>query len=170
MEGAGEVTQRGLVRNSLHMRPDRIIVGEVRGSEAFDMLQAMNTGHNGSISTIHANSTRDALTRIENMVEMGNFSVPLRAIRAQIASALDLIVQIERLRDGSRRVTEITEICSMKGDAIGVNDVATFEYVDEDQPEGIKGQYQSSHAPPNFIAKLRHFGLDHLWLAALQSI
>ncbi|HKD75701.1 MAG TPA: CpaF family protein, partial [Ktedonobacterales bacterium] len=115
LEGTGQVTQRDLVRNALRMRPDRIIVGEVRGEEAFDMLQAMNTGHDGSISTVHANSARDALTRVENMVQMGQVNLPSRAIRAQIVAALDLIVQVERMRDGQRRVIQMSEVIGMEG-------------------------------------------------------
>ena len=109
------------------MRPDRIIIGEVRGGEAFDMLQAMNTGHDGSMSTIHANTTRDALTRIENMVQMGNMGLPSQAIRTQIVGAVDLIVQVERQRDGGRRVTQVTEVCGMEGDVITLNDIFQFE-------------------------------------------
>src|SRR5690349_11189985 len=118
IEGVGAIPQRELVRNSLRMRPDRIIVGEVRGPEAFDMLQAMNTGHDGSMSTVHANTPRDALARIENMVMMATANLPLRAIRQQIASAIDLIVQVERMRDGIRRVVQIVEIGGMEGDII----------------------------------------------------
>jgi pilus assembly protein CpaF len=116
LEGTGEVTQRELVRNALRMRPDRIIIGEVRGGEAFDMLQAMNTGHDGSMSTIHANNTRDALVRVENMVQMGHMGLPSPAIRTQIVGAVDLIVQVARQRDGGRRVTQVSEICGMEGD------------------------------------------------------
>ena len=116
LEGKGEVTQRDLVRNALRMRPDRVIIGEVRAAEAFDMLQAMNTGHDGSMSTVHANTTRDAISRIENMVQMGNMGLPLRAIRTQIVGAVDLIVQVERQRDGKRRVTQITDVIGMEGD------------------------------------------------------
>ena len=128
LEGRGEINQRDLVRNALRMRPDRIIIGEVRGAEAFDMLQAMNTGHDGSMTTIHANTPRDALTRVENMVQMASVNLPPRAIRTQIVSAIDLIIQIERMRDGVRRVTQISEICGMEGDIITMNDVASFEY------------------------------------------
>ena len=127
LEGRGEVTQRDLLRNALRMRPDRIIVGEVRGSEAFDMLQAMNTGHDGSMSTIHANSARDALTRIENMVQMGNMGLPARSILTQIIGAVDLMVQIERQRDGVRRVIQITDVCGMEGDIATLNDILHFE-------------------------------------------
>src|SRR5260221_10111347 len=127
LEGTGQVTPRDLVWNALRMRPDRIVVGEVRGAEAFDMLQAMNTGHDGSISTVHANSARDALTRIENMVQMGQPNLPLRAIRSQIVAALDIIVQAERMRDGQRRIVQISEVIGLEGDVITTNDIAAFE-------------------------------------------
>ncbi len=126
LEGRGEVTQRDLIHNALRMRPDRIIVGEVRGSEAFDMLQAMNTGHDGSMSTVHANTTRDAVTRIENMVQMGNMGLPARSIRAQFVGAVDLIVQVERHRDGKRRVTQVTDVCGLEGDTVILNDIFLY--------------------------------------------
>ncbi len=122
------MTQRDLVKNALRMRPDRIILGECRGAEAFDMLQAMNTGHDGSMSTIHANTTRDAVTRIENMVLMGQTALPARAIRQQIVSAVDLILQIERMRDGVRRCTQITEVCGLEGEVVVLNDIFQWEY------------------------------------------
>ncbi len=128
LEGRGEINQRELLRNALRMRPDRIIVGEVRGAEAYDMLQAMNTGHDGSISTVHANTTRDALARVENMVQMATVNLPARAIRAQIASAVHLIIQIERMRDGVRRISQVSDICGMEGEVITMNDVAAFEF------------------------------------------
>jgi pilus assembly protein CpaF len=170
LEGTGEVTQRDLVRNALRMRPDRIIVGEVRGEEAFDMLQAMNTGHDGSICTVHANSARDALTRIENMVQMGHVNLPSRAIRGQIVSALHLIVQVERMRDGVRRVVQVAEICGMEGDVITMNDVATFEFEHEDEDGRIFGKYTSPNAYPSFITRLTYFGLDHAWIEAAKEI
>src|SRR5213078_2739650 len=128
IEGRGEVTIRDLVRNALRMRPDRIVVGEVRGSEALDMLQAMNTGHDGSITTIHSNSPRDTLSRVETMTLMSGFDLPIRAIREQMASALDLIVHLTRLRDGTRRVTHITEVQGMEGDVITLQDLFLFDY------------------------------------------
>jgi pilus assembly protein CpaF len=134
IEGNGQITQRDLVRNALRMRPDRIIVGEVRGGEAFDMLQAMNTGHNGSMSTIHANSSRDALARVENMVLMANVNLPCRAIRGQIG-ALDLVIQIERMRDGVRRVTELTEVLGMEEDQIATTALFTYHYLGENRTE-----------------------------------
>ena len=126
LEGRGEVTQRDLIHNALRMRPDRIIVGEVRGSEAFDMLQAMNTGHDGSMSTVHANTTRDAVTRIENMVQMGNMGLPARSIRQQFVGAVDLIVQVERHRDGKRRVTQVTDVCGLEGETVILNDIFAY--------------------------------------------
>jgi pilus assembly protein CpaF len=170
MEGTGQVTQRDLVWNALRMRPDRIIIGEVRGAEAFDMLQAMNTGHDGSISTLHANSTRDALSRVENMVMMGNVNLPTRAVRSQIVSALDLIIQVERMRDGTRRVTQISEICNLEGDVITMNDVVTFEFSREDAQGRIVGQYKSLNAIPAFMDRLEYFGLQRAWNDALQEI
>ncbi|MGI4747260.1 MAG: CpaF family protein, partial [Janthinobacterium lividum] len=144
LEGRGEITQRDLVRNALRMRPDRVIIGEVRGGEAFDMLQAMNTGHDGSMSTIHANTTRDAMIRIENMVQMGNTGLPSRAIRQQITSAVDLVVQIERQRDGGRRVTQVTEVIGMEGDIVTLNDVFRLEIIGEDPAGRLIGRYKVS--------------------------
>ena len=170
LEGRGEVTQRDLVRNALRMRPDRIIVGEVRGPEAFDMLQAMNTGHDGSMSTIHANNTRDAVTRIENMVQMGNMGLPSRAIRTQIASAIDIIVQAERQRDGGRRVIQVTEVCGMEGDVILMNDIFAFEMAGESADGRIHGRYRASRARPSFYQRLAYFGLDRAWAEAIQDV
>ena len=169
LEGKGEVTQRDLVRNALRMRPDRIIIGEVRGGEAFDMLQAMNTGHDGSMSTIHANTTRDALTRVENMVQMGNMGLPSRAIRTQIVGAVDLIVQVERQRDGGRRVTQVTEVCGMEGEVVMLNDVFQFEVAGE-RPDGrLHGTYKVSRARPFAQQRLAYFGLDREWVATLEG-
>jgi len=169
IEGYGQITQRDLVRNSLRMRPDRIIVGEVRGAEAFDMLQAMNTGHNGSMSTIHANSTRDALARIENLVLMANVSLPSRAIRGQIASAIDLIIQIERMRDGVRRVTELTEVVGMQEDQITTETLSAYQYVGEDADGSLRGVIKSSGIAPRFLPRLNYYGLKEAFVAALAS-
>lgn len=169
LEGRGEVTQRDLVRNALRMRPDRIIIGEVRGAEAFDMLQAMNTGHDGSMSTIHANTTRDALTRIENMVQMGSYGLPTRAIRTQIAGAVQIIVQAERQRDGGRRVTQVTELCGLEGDVFILNDIFQFEIDGEDREGRLRGHYRTSLTRPAFFPRLSHFGLDNAWHAALEE-
>jgi pilus assembly protein CpaF len=170
LEGNGQITQRDLVWNALRMYPDRIIVGEVRGAEAFDMLQAMNTGHDGSISTIHANNTRDAVTRVENLVQMGHINLPLKAIRSQIVSALDLIVQVERMRDGSRKVVQVTEICGLEGDVVTTNDVAVFKYNHDDAQGRIQGDYHSVQAVPKFLDRLAYFGLDRIWLETMRGI
>jgi pilus assembly protein CpaF len=167
LEGRGEIGQRDLVRNALRMRPDRIIIGEVRGGEAFDMLQAMNTGHDGSMSTIHANTTRDALTRIENMVQMGNMGLPSRAIRTQIVSAVDLIIQVERHRDGGRRITQVTEIAGMEGETVMANDIAQFEIMGTTSEGRLRGRYNISRARPRSQRRLAYFGLDGAWMAAL---
>jgi len=160
IEGVGEVPQRELVRNALRMRPDRIIVGEVRGPEAFDMLQAMNTGHDGSMTTVHANSPRDALYRVENMVMMANLNLPLRAIRTQIASAINLIVHVERMRDGVRRVQNADEIVGMEGDVITTRQLFGFHY-GGDRPDGtIEGSFESTRMRPDFFVRSARFGLE----------
>ena len=169
LEGRGEIAQRDLVRNALRMRPDRIIIGEVRGGEAFDMLQAMNTGHDGSMSTIHANTTRDALIRIENMVQMGNMGLPSKAIRTQIVGAIDLIVQVERQRDGGRRITQVSEVCGMEGDVITMNDIFQLEIQGEGQDGRLFGTYKVSKVPPSFLRRLAYFGLDREFKAALEA-
>jgi pilus assembly protein CpaF len=160
IEGAGEVAIRDLVRNSLRMRPDRIIVGEVRGAEALDMLQAMNTGHDGSLSTVHANAPRDALARIETMVLMAGFELPVRAIRHQVASALDLIIHLERLQDGSRRVTSITEVQRMESDVITLQEIFAFK-VDRVTRDGIViGDLLATGLRPTFLHKFAKRGID----------
>lgn len=169
LEGTGQVTQRDLVRNALRMRPDRIIIGEVRGAEAFDMLQAMNTGHDGSISTIHANNARDALTRVENMVQMGQVSLPVHAIRHQIVSALDVIVQVQRMRDGQRRIIQVTEVVGLEGDIITTNDVALYQFKQEDAQGRLLGSYTSPKAIPKFMDRLAYFGLDRAWTEAMRE-
>jgi pilus assembly protein CpaF len=169
LEGRGEITARDLVRNALRMRPDRIIVGEVRGPEAFDMLQAMNTGHDGSFCTVHANTSRDALTRIENMVMMGQSTLPSRAIRTQIAAAVDLIVQIERMRDGMRRVSQVSEICGLEGDVITMNDIFTFQYEGENVDGRLRGTWVSPGMRPAFVERLTYFGMLDPWMRALQE-
>ena len=170
LEGRGEVSQRDLVRNALRMRPDRIIIGEVRGGEAFDMLQAMNTGHDGSMSTIHANTTKDALVRIENMVQIGAMGLPSAAIRSQIVSSIDLIVQVERHRDGGRRITQLTEVCALEDDKIILNDIFKFEWAGEQADGRLFGHYKVHNAPPRFQERLVYFGLDKAWAAALAEI
>ena len=159
IEGVGQIAQRELVRNALRMRPDRIIVGEVRGTEAFDMLQAMNTGHDGSMSTIHANSPRDALSRLENMVLMATANLPLRALRAQVASAINLIVQIERMRDGIRRVEKIVEISGMEGEIISTREIFAFKYRGE-RDGVLEGTFEPSRLRPDLAEKAAHYGLE----------
>src|SRR5271169_4628643 len=167
IEGVGQVAQRELVRNALRMRPDRIIVGEVRGPEAFDMLQAMNTGHDGSMSTVHANSPRDALYRLENMVMMANFNLPLRAVRMQIVSAVNLIVHIERMRDGVRRVQNISEVAGMGGDIIAARELFTFRHRGEWNDGTTDGAFESTRMRPDFIARAARFGLSRELLDAV---
>ncbi|MFT8644724.1 CpaF family protein [Gluconacetobacter sp.] len=169
LEGGGEIAQRELMRNALRMRPDRIIIGECRGQEAFDMLQAMNTGHDGSMSTVHANTTRDALTRIENMVQMGNMGLPSHAIRNQILGAVDLIIQVERQRDGGRRIVQVTEICGMDGDVFTLNDIFRFEVQGEGPDGRLTGRYTVSRVPPSFMRRLACFGLEREWHAAVEQ-
>jgi pilus assembly protein CpaF len=159
IEGEGEIAIRELVRNSLRMRPDRIIVGEVRGAEALDMLQAMNTGHDGSLCTVHANSPRDALARIETMVLMAGYDLPVRAIRQQVASALDLIIQLERLNDGSRRITAISEVQRMESDVITLQDVFEFELENAGAGRTILGQLRYTGLRPTFVPKFERRGV-----------
>ena len=158
IEGRGEVTQRDLVKNSLRMRPDRIIVGEVRGSECLDMLQAMNTGHDGSISTVHANSARDSLNRMEMMMQMTGFDIPIKAMRQQISAALDAIVHTARLADGSRKVTGISEVVGMEGDTIMLQELFTFQREGKDADGNIIGRFASTGIRPHFADKLKHSG------------
>ena len=160
MEGRGEVTTRDLVRNSLRMRPDRIIVGEVRGAEALDMLQAMNTGHEGSISTVHCNSPRDALSRVETMVLMSGLDLPSRAIREQIVSALDLIVHIHRFRDGTRKVTQVSEVIGMEGDVITMSDIYSFDHRAGFDADGkVLGRIEPTGIRPKFTDRLKEAGI-----------
>jgi pilus assembly protein CpaF len=160
IEGEGEITIRDLVRNALRMRPDRIIVGEVRGAEALDMLQAMNTGHEGSLSTVHANSPRDGLSRIETMVLMAGYELPLRAIRQQASSALDLIVQLDRLDDGSRHVTAITEVQRMEGETITLQNLFEFRLERIEADRTVVGQLEPTGLRPGFLGKFERHGID----------
>lgn len=159
IEGKGAVTIRDLVRNSLRMRPDRIVVGEVRSGEALDMLQAMNTGHDGSLTTGHANSPRDMLSRLETMVLMAGMDLPVRAIREQIASAIDLIVHQSRLRDGSRKITHITEVQGMEGDVIVLQDIFYFRQTGYDENGKVLGEFRSTGIRPKFVRKLEEAGI-----------
>jgi pilus assembly protein CpaF len=167
LEGRGKIDQGGLVRNALRMRPDRIIVGEVRGGEAFDMMQAMNTGHDGSMSTVHSNSARDALARLENMVLMGNPNIPVRSIRGQIASAVDVVIHTERMRDGARRVTEVAEVVGMEGEIIVLGPLFHFEYKGEKPGGSIDGEFKATPVCPRFISRIRYFGLEDQLLDAI---
>jgi len=159
IEGKGEVTPRMLVRNSLRMRPDRIIVGEVRGAEVVDMLQAMNTGHEGSMVTVHANTPRDALTRLENMIGMAGFNLPPKAMREQISSALTAVVHISRLSDGKRKVTSIKEITGMEGDIITMQDVFVYEQTGVAEDGTVLGHFKATGIRPRFIERLRVHGI-----------
>jgi pilus assembly protein CpaF len=158
IEGKGAVRQRQLVINSLRMRPDRIVVGEVRGEEAFDMLQAMNTGHEGSLTTVHANSQRDALSRVENMVSMANLNIPERAVRQQIASAIHAVVQIARMADGTRKVITVSEVTGMEGDMISMQDIFIFERKGLGEGGKVKGQFKSTGIRPKFADRLASAG------------
>ncbi len=159
IEGKGEVTPRMLVRNSLRMRPDRIIVGEVRGAEVVDMLQAMNTGHEGSMATVHANTPRDALTRLENMFGMAGFNLPPKAMREQISSALTAIIHVTRLSDGKRKITNIQEITGMEGDIITTQDIFVFEQTSVSDDGTVKGHFKATGIRPRFIERLRTHGV-----------
>lgn len=160
IEGKGRVTIRDLLINSLRMRPDRIVVGECRGSETLDMLQAMNTGHDGSLTTIHANSTRDAVARVETMVMMAGFDLPLRAIRQQFASAINIIVQVQRMTGGARKVCSITEVTGMEGDIITMQDIFSFEQSGVGPDGNARGQFVSTGIRPSFLDRLKSLGCD----------
>jgi pilus assembly protein CpaF len=164
LEGNGEINQRDLLKNALRMRPDRIIVGETRGAEAFDMLQAMNTGHDGSMSTVHANTPRDALSRVENMVLMAGVGLPSRAIRTQIVSALDLVVQIERMRDGIRRVVSVMEVIGLESDVITTQELFSYRYEGETREGTLRGTFVSTGYRPHFLERVAAFGLEKRFL------
>lgn len=166
LEGQGEISIRDLVKNALRMRPDRIILGEIRGAECFDMLAAMNTGHDGSMCTLHSNSPREALARMENMVMMSDIKVPKEAISRQIADSVDLIIQVKRLRDGSRRVTNVTEVIGMEGPVIVTQELFKFEYLDESADGKIIGEYRSMGLRPYTLEKAKQFGFDQALLEA----
>jgi pilus assembly protein CpaF len=159
LEGKGAVRQRELVINALRMRPDRIVVGEVRGEEALDMLQAMNTGHDGSLTTIHANTPRDAVARLETMALMSNFNLPEKALRQQIASAVALIVQIARMSDGTRRITYVTEITGMTGDVVAMQDIFIFEKLGIDVGGRVLGRFKATGVSPKFADRLKKAGI-----------
>jgi pilus assembly protein CpaF len=159
IEGKGEITQRDLVKNALRMRPDRVIIGEVRGAEALDMLQAMNTGHEGSMTTIHANTTRDALSRLEVTVAMAGFEIPMHAMRHQITSAINLIVQVQRLMGGKRKVTSVSELVGMDGDQIVINDIFRFEQTGLDGDGAAVGNFIATGVVPHCLEKIEHRGV-----------
>jgi pilus assembly protein CpaF len=160
IEGKGEITQRDLVRNSLRMRPDRIILGECRGAEAFDMLQAMNTGHDGSLTTIHANTCRDAIGRLEQMIAMAGFDIPVRSLRGQIASALDVIIQLERMSDGRRRMVSLYELTGMEGDVVTMQEIFNFQRTSTDNHGNIIGEFRATGIRPKFMEELAVKGID----------
>jgi pilus assembly protein CpaF len=160
IEGKGEVTQRDLVRNALRMRPDRIVVGEVRGGEAIDMLQAMNTGHDGSLTTVHANSTRDSLSRLETMFQMTGMRLSDRAMRQQIASAINLVIQVARLTDGTRRITSISEITGMEGEMITMQEIFIFERTGTDSMGKVMGKFRTTGIRPRFAERLKQYGMQ----------
>jgi pilus assembly protein CpaF len=159
-EGKGELRQRELVKNALRMRPDRIIIGECRGEEAFDMLQAMNTGHEGSMTTVHANSPRDAVKRLEQMVGMAGASMTIASVRSQIASAVRLIVQLQRLPDGSRRITSVCEVTGMEGEVLQMQELYKFVKESTDERGKIRGNFRATGIRPSFLAELKHAGID----------
>jgi len=170
LEGTGEITMRDLVKNCLRMRPERIIVGEVRGPEAFDLLQAMNTGHDGSMGTLHANTPREALQRIESMITMGGYNLPSKTIREMVVGAIDVIVQAARLRDGSRRITHITEVIGLEGDVIITQDLFLYEITGEDEHGKVKGRHASTGiSRPAFWDRARYFNREQELLEALEA-
>jgi pilus assembly protein CpaF len=171
LEGQGQVTMRDLVRNCLRMRPERIIVGEVRGPEAFDLLQAMNTGHDGSMGTLHANSPRECLSRLESMITMGGFTLPSRTIREMICASVDVIVQAARLRDGSRRITHVTEVMGMEGDVIITQDLVLYDIIGEDAAGKLIGRHRSTGiGRPRFWERARYYGEEKKLAAALDAM
>jgi pilus assembly protein CpaF len=169
LEGHGEITMRDLLKNTLRMRPDRIIVGETRGGEAIDMLQAMNTGHDGSLSTVHANRPREAISRLENMVGLAGVSLSPRAIRMQIASAVDMIVQVSRMRDGSRRITHISEITGMEGDVVTMQDLFTAEVLGEGPDGKLQVNFINHGLRPHFLPKAQYFNLERQLLETIAE-
>ncbi len=169
LEGVGEITMRDLVKNCLRMRPERIIVGEVRGPEAFDLLSAMNTGHDGSMGTVHANNPREAISRMENMIAMGNLNLPTITVREQIAGAINVIIQVQRLRDGSRKVTHISEITGMEGEVVTMQELFKLEFLGEDEKGKLITQLKSTGLRPKFWDRARQFGVEKLVLDAMEE-
>jgi len=170
LEGTGAISMRDLVRNCLRMRPERIIVGEVRGPEAFDLLQAMNTGHDGSMGTLHSNSPREALSRMESMITMGGFSLPARTIREMMMSSIDVIIQAARLRDGSRRITHITEVVGLEGEVITTQDLYVYDVLGEDAQGRLMGRHRSTGiGRPHFWDRARYYNEESRLAAALDA-
>ena len=169
LEGVGEVTMRDLVKNCLRMRPERIIVGEVRGPEAFDLLQAMNTGHDGSMGTVHANNPREAISRMENMIAMGGLNLPILAVREQIAGAVNVIIQVQRLRDGSRKTTHVTEITGMEGEVVTMQDLFVLDIEGEDEDGKLITKHRSTGLRPKFFDNARQFGVADLVMDAMEE-
>ena len=170
LQGAGEITMRDLVRNCLSMRPERIIVGEVRGPEAFDLLQAMNTGHDGSMRTLRANSPREALSRLESMITLGGLSLPSKTIREMVVSSIDVIIQAARLRDGTRRITHVTEVVGMEGDVIVTQDIILFDIMGEDATGRVLGRHKTAgFGQARLFERARYFGEDKRLAAALDA-
>ncbi len=170
LEGAGEVTMRDLIKKCLRMRPERIIVGEVRGPEAFDLLQAMNTGHDGSMGTIHANNPRESLSRVENMIAMGGYNLPARVVREQIAGAVHVIIQAQRLRDGSRRITHVSEVMGMEGDMVILQDLVLYEVTGEDEDGKLIAHHKPTGLRPSFWDRARYFGLEQELQEAMDGL
>ena len=170
IEGEGQITMRDLIKNCLRMRPERIIVGEVRGPEAFDLLQAMNTGHDGSMGTLHANSPREALSRLESMITMGGYALPSRTIREMIVSSIDVIIQAARLRDGSRRITHVTEVMGLEGDIIITQDLFVYDILGEDELGRLLGRHRSTGiGRPRMWDRARYYGEEKRLAAALDA-
>src|SRR5580698_5635533 len=171
LEGQGQIAMRDLVRNCLRMRPERIIVGEVRGPEAFDLLQAMNTGHDGSMGTLHANSPREAMSRLESMITMGGFALPMKTIREMVVASIDIIIQAERIRDGSRRITKVTEVVGTEGEVVITQDLMTYEIDGEDETGRIKGRHLGTGiVRPAFWERARYFGMERELSEALDAL
>src|SRR6478609_7269526 len=171
LEGEGEITMRDLVKNCLRMRPERIIVGEVRGPEAFDLLQAMNTGHDGSMGTLHSNNPREAMGRLESMITMGGFSLPMKTIREMIVGSIDVIIQAERMRDGSRRITKVTEVIGTEGEVVITQDLVTYEVQGEDETGRLKGKHMGSGiVRPHFWDRARYYNLERELADALDKV
>jgi len=169
VEGSGRVDQRDLVKNALRMRPDRIILGEVRGGEAFDMIQAMNTGHDGSMSSIHANTPRDAIARLESMIMMANIGLPSAAVRQQIVSAIDLIVQIERMRDGGRRVVQLAEVVGREGDTVITQDLFAYKFTGQSPDGRLQGAFEATGIRPRCVQRIAYFGLEDAVMQAVRG-